>query len=128
MKKVIFAVVVIGLFMTTSVISFAQEQGSMMGKGKKASIKGKTGEGMMDMYSMHTMMKMMMGKTMVAAEDGGVIVLIGNKLVKYDKDLNLVKEVKIKIDMKGMVKLMEEKCSMFKEKMQECGMMEQGSH
>jgi len=37
-----------------------------------------------------------MQKQMVAANDGGVIVLAGNKLLKYDKDLNLVKEVEVK--------------------------------
>jgi len=40
----------------------------------------------------------MMGKTqMVATEDGGVIVLAGNKLMKYDADLGLVKEVEVKM-------------------------------
>ena len=33
---------------------------------------------------------------MIAAQDGGVIVMKGNKLYKYDKDLNLTKEVKLK--------------------------------
>ncbi|MDD4908163.1 MAG: hypothetical protein PHJ00_03785 [Candidatus Omnitrophica bacterium] len=46
-----------------------------------------------------TMAMNMMGfipKQMVASNDGGVIILAGNKLMKYDKDLNLVKEVEIK--------------------------------
>lgn len=38
----------------------------------------------------------MMPKSMVSSNDGGVIILSGNKLMKYDKDLNLVKEVEIK--------------------------------
>jgi hypothetical protein len=39
-----------------------------------------------------------MGKSsMVATQDGGVIVLVMNKLQKYDADLNLVKEVEIKM-------------------------------
>ena len=33
---------------------------------------------------------------MVATQDGGVIVMKGNKLYKYDKDLNLTKEIKLK--------------------------------
>jgi Spy/CpxP family protein refolding chaperone len=33
---------------------------------------------------------------MVAAQDGGVIVMKGNMLYKYDKDLNLTKEVELK--------------------------------
>lgn len=44
----------------------------------------------------------MMGKTqMVATDEGGVIVLAGNKLMKYDADLNLVKEVEVKMPMGG---------------------------
>jgi hypothetical protein len=38
----------------------------------------------------------MMGKAqMVATGEGGVIVLIGNKLIKYDANLDLVKEVEV---------------------------------
>ena len=43
-------------------------------------------------------MQMMNGmqKQMVATSDGGVVVMAGHKLFKYDKDLNLVKEVELK--------------------------------
>ncbi len=34
--------------------------------------------------------------TLVATSDGGVVVLMGKKLVKYDRDLELVKEVELK--------------------------------
>lgn len=45
----------------------------------------------------------MMGKAqMVATDEGGVIVLAGNKLMKYDADLNLVKEVEVKMPMGPM--------------------------
>jgi hypothetical protein len=54
---------------------------------------------------------MMMGKSLVATADGGVVVWLGNKLFKYDKDLVLQKEVEIKIDLEGMQKMMK-KCSM----------------
>ena len=44
-----------------------------------------------------------MGKSqMVATDEGGVIVLAGNKLMKYDADLNLVKEVEVKMPMSPM--------------------------
>lgn len=46
--------------------------------------------------------------TMVAVPDGGVIVLIGNRLLKYDKDLNLKKEVEIKSEVDEMMDEMEE--------------------
>jgi hypothetical protein len=44
------------------------------------------------------MMGMMKPSSIVASNDGGVIVMTGNKLQKYDKNLNLVKEVEIKVD------------------------------
>jgi hypothetical protein len=52
------------------------------------------------------MCHMMMGKSMIATTDGGVVVMIGDKLMKFDKDLNLVKETKIKMDIEGMEKPM----------------------
>ena len=63
-------------------------QGDMMGKqgmmGGDMMGPGMMGKGMMG----GMMMKSMMEKTMVATSDGGIIVLAGNKLTKYDKDLN----------------------------------------
>ncbi|MFH1359709.1 MAG: hypothetical protein ABIJ41_01570 [Candidatus Omnitrophota bacterium] len=75
----------------TSGAGMMGEQG-MMGQKK---IKG-----MHPMAGM--MMKAMTEKTLVPTEDGGVIVLVGNKLTKYDKNLNLVKEVEIKVDTEAM--------------------------
>jgi len=49
---------------------------------------------------------MLMGKSLVATADGGVVVLLGNKLYKYDKDLVLQKEVEIKIDTESAQKKM----------------------
>ncbi|MFH1478275.1 MAG: hypothetical protein ABIG92_00685 [Candidatus Omnitrophota bacterium] len=72
--------------------------------------------GMHEMKSM--MMKGMMQKEMVPTKDGGVIVLSGNKLLQYDKDLNLKKEVEIKTDMECMMKKMK-KCMEDKEKTKE---------
>lgn len=46
----------------------------------------------------------MMGKAqMVSTDEGGVIVLADNKLMKYDADLNLVKEVEVKMPMPPMM-------------------------
>lgn len=50
----------------------------------------------------------MMGKTMVPSDDGGVIVMIGNKLYKYDKNLELKKETELSIDYESMKKMMME--------------------
>ncbi|MCF7908080.1 MAG: hypothetical protein K9L86_04330 [Candidatus Omnitrophica bacterium] len=85
---------------------FAEEHSSeMMDKGMMS--KSMMGKGMM---------QMMVKKQLVATEDGGVVLLLGNKLVKYDKKLNLVKEVELSIDSEGMRQMM-------KEMMKSCPMM-----
>jgi len=58
-------------------------------------------------------MRPMMGRQMVATSDGGVIVMAGDKLFKYDKNLNLVKETEINIepDEDEMNESMEEKAT-----------------
>lgn len=88
---------------------------------------GMTGKGMMDgemmggkMMGMCSMMKSMMERSVVATSDGGVIVVTGNKLTRYDKDLNVVKEIELKADMEGMQKMMEnmkDMCPMMKDRM-----------
>ncbi len=72
-------------------------KGEMMDKG------GMMGGKMMGMMGMSAMMQ----RQVVATSDGGIIVVAGNKLTKYDKDLNVVKEVELKMDMEGMQKMME---------------------
>jgi len=54
------------------------------------------------------MMGAMMGRAMVATEDGGVVVLSGEQLMKFDKNLNLVKKVELKIDTAAMDRWMKE--------------------
>jgi len=48
----------------------------------------------------------MMNRTVVATSDGGVVVVIGDRIIKYDKDLNVVKEAEIKMDAGAMHKKM----------------------
>jgi hypothetical protein len=138
MRKVLFAIVGI-ILVSILAISFAKEPDQMkdmmgqMGKDVPAAAQGVTSEGqMMRMCPMHHMMMgSMMSKTIAPTEDGGVIVLAGDKLIKYDKDLNLVKEVKIEMNMEGMQKKMSqmmEECPMCKKgMMQGGGMMKRGS-
>ncbi len=78
----------------------------MMGQG--ATGQGMMGQGMMGqgMMGQGMMMGGMMGKSLVSTEDGGVVVMIGNKLYKYDKNLELKKEVEIEIDYQGMQNMM----------------------
>ena len=68
---------------------------------------------------MHPRMEMgsMMGKKVIATSDGGIVVMICNKLYKYDKDLNLKKEVEVPLDIDHMKKM--------RMKMKEMGMMEE---
>jgi hypothetical protein len=103
----------------------------MKGKGMMDSNdmmmhKGMMGQPMMGkempkMCPMHTMMAQgMMHKEIVATQDGGVIVMYDNKLLKYDKDVNFVKEVDLKIDTAAMQAKMQQ---MMKECMEKCQMM-----
>ena len=75
-----------------------------------------------------TMMKNMTKIDVVGMEDGGVVVLMGDKLVKYDKDLNQEKEVTLKMDMEHVKSTMQDQmkdCPM-RQKMLESGGMMQG--
>jgi hypothetical protein len=65
----------------------------MMEQGMK---KVKPGEGMAD-CPLYTKM-MHNAPMMVATSDGGVVVMAGGKLIKYDKNLAVVKEVSISSD------------------------------
>ena len=117
MRKVKSLSVVIVSMMFCSVLAFAQ------GPDEKNQpvLEQKMPEKQMDKGQTVGMIMQMMGamqKQMVPTNDGGVIVMIGNKLLKYDKDLNLVKEaevktgVELKIDagsMQEMMKSMKEK-------------------
>lgn len=111
MKKVLLVTLAVFFLMGSLSASYAEEgKGYMKHKEDKMYKK--------DKYGMKhcMMMDKMMPKKMVATPDGGVIVLSGSKLLKYDKDLNLLKEVEIKMDMEGMMKKMKE-C---RDKMKEC--------
>jgi hypothetical protein len=97
-----------------------QEKGGMMSEGMKHGPK-------MGMCPMHGMMMKMMGeRSLAATSDGGVVILSGNKLSKYDKNLTLVKEVEVTMDASGMEKMMadmKEKCPQCKEMMERCHKM-----
>jgi len=82
--------------------------GRMMDSNDVKMQKQKMDGSMMRGNGMHPMSGMMYGSSLVAMSDGGVVVLMGNKLCKYDKDLNLVKEVEIKMDWENMNKTMME--------------------
>jgi mono/diheme cytochrome c family protein len=85
--------------------------GGMMGRGM-------TGGGMMGSDGM--MGPMMRSISVVATPDGGIIALVGNQLSKYDKDLNLVKQVEIDFNWDNWQKTMMQHRNMM---MQSAGML-----
>ncbi len=95
MKKIVLALLVLSLLIPAAAFAEDMEMENMFGMPpmdapaeKPAGMPPMPGKGKMDC--------MKMGKTnMVASDDGGVIILAGNKLLKYDADLNLVKEVEV---------------------------------
>ncbi len=107
MKKNMWIVMLIVLLAGSSLVYAESMKDGRMKEGIMG--KGMMGGEMMDgkMMGMCPMMKSMMERSVVATSDGGVIVVAGNKLTKYDKDLNVVKEVELKMDMEGMQKMME---------------------
>ena len=111
-KSVVVLFAVIALAVVSSYVVSAQDQPNgmmnkkeMMGKGEMMD-KGKMGMCPMHMAACESMLK----AQMAATDDGGVIILACNKLMKYDKELNLVKEVELKIDMSAEMKKMMDKC------------------
>lgn len=117
MKKSLIAVAVV-IIVGTSGLAIAQMKDGM---GKEMMGKGMMDDkgGMMGMKGMHGMMMKAMEKSVVATSDGGIVVVMGNKLTKYDKDLNVVKEVELKMDMEAMKKNMDDMMKM-------CPMMGKG--
>lgn len=93
--------------------SMAQEM-----KGMKDMDHGMGSKAMMGCQGGCPMKGAMMGKSVVATSDGGVVIVAGNKIIKYDKNLKLVKEVEIDAGMgmarKGMKGMMKD-CPMMKD-------------
>lgn len=88
MKKMISILIAL-LLVSTAAFAAETEKNKMPGMDTESPMG-------MAMPGMGKMGCPMMGKAqMVATDEGGVIVLSGNKLIKYDADLNLVKEVEV---------------------------------
>jgi len=119
------AVLVAVVAVAGSYMAFGQRQrggmvqGGMMGRGMMRGSNMQPGSGM-GMCSMCG--GMMMGKTVAPTSDGGALVSIGTKLVKYNASMEKVKEVEIPMDIEKMSKQMEqmwENCPMHKRMMQQ---------
>lgn len=97
---------VMGTVLLALSLSLSAQPGQGNGTGNN-----KTGSMMGDSSMACMMMKMhaMVPKTAFGTSDGGVVVIVGNKMMKYDKDLNFKKEVELKMDttaMNSMMKMM----------------------
>lgn len=55
----------------------------------------------------------LLGQPSMIASDGGIVVLFGSKISKYDKDLNLVKEVNLNLDINTMQELVSKVASSY---------------
>jgi hypothetical protein len=116
MKKVLLTVLVCFFVILFSCLVFAEgdQEGVNTTAAPEMKHEGMPGPAAMMMEHGKKMMGMMGGKSMVATSDGGVVILFGHKLQKYDKNLVLQKEVEIKIDKEAMLNKM--KCSKMAEK------------
>ena len=97
MKKTVSITALFSLLLVSGLV-YSQGPGMGMRKG--------SGMGMMD-STMHDrmaghMMARMMASSLVATSDGGVVLLAGNRLYKYDKNLGLTKEAVVKMDTVAM--------------------------
>ena len=91
MRRIWSLVLVCALVIGFASLALAQEgKSDMKDKDTMQGCMGKMGKPPM----------MMPARSMIATPDGGVIVLAGNKLQKYDKDLVLQKEVELKSEAK----------------------------
>jgi hypothetical protein len=102
MKTWMWIIALTVLIAGASMVSAEDMKNGMMGKGMGMEMMSDK-----KMMGMCPTMKGMMDKTVVATSDGGIVIVMGNKITKYDKNLNVVKEVELKMDMEGMHKMME---------------------
>ena len=94
MKKIVLALLVLSLLIPAAAFAEETKKDEMPGMGMPHGM----GMGMgMPMPGMGQKDCGMGKAQMVATDEGGVFVLVGNKLTKYDADLNVVKEIELKM-------------------------------
>lgn len=123
MKRWIAVIALVLVAVIGSYSVFAQPRQSQPGQPPAGGGMGRgmmQGQGGMMCPMCGAMGGAMMQKSLVQVE-GGVIVAIGNKLIKYDGDLNKVKEVTLDLDISGMQQAMQQmmqNCPMHQQMMQ----------
>jgi hypothetical protein len=90
------AVLVIALFVLGAGTAFCQRGGGQPGQGQGGQAFGQGGR----QFGGGQMLSQFAGgiQQVIAAPDGSIIVVTRTRLIKYDKDLNLVKEVTVTPD------------------------------
>lgn len=122
MKRRLVVIALALLVVIGSYAVFAMQQPAQPPMGReqgRGMMQGPMGQGGMMCPMCGMMAGTMMQKSLVQAKDG-FIVAVGNKLVKYDNDLNKVKEVAVDIDMNAMqqtVQQMMQACPMCQQMM-----------
>lgn len=117
--KRLFLVLCVVVGLTGALLAADQDKPAMTGQGNMQEEKMEKMHGMGDKMMMHHMMMMgmmmmMSHKTMLPIKDGFVVMMDG-KIMKYDNNLNLVKEVEIKMDMNEMKMKMKDMMDMMKQ-------------
>lgn len=119
MKRTFLLLTVIAVFTTSLALSATaaehgeghmgegrMEDGRMMRGGRMRGMMMEEDEEMMEgMPMMRQMMARMMQPQMVAAADGGVFVMVGNMLHKYDENLELVTKTELEVSEEDMEKM-----------------------
>lgn len=78
-----------------------------MGRGQGMMMQDEGSMGEMRGMMAQCMAQSMAQQSVVATTDGGVVILAAGKLMKYDGNLNLVKEIDLQIDYDAMRSRME---------------------
>lgn len=111
MKKIILLAVITGSVLIFAAIGLAQSEQPQ--EGKMGHMKQMMDQKMKKQDNMQTRcpicakaMASMMGKAMLPTDDGGVIVMIANKLYKYDQNLDLKNETELPFDYENMKQMM----------------------
>ncbi len=106
--KGLYVLVFAALFLAAAVCSRAAEASkkgsSVIGPREMMKKEMMTKSILTGMCPMHMMM---MSKSMVSTKDDGVIIMAGDKLLRYDKNLELVKEAEVDFDAEDMRKMCE---------------------
>ena len=114
MKKITLLAVITGSVLFFCTIGLAQNEQPQQGKmghmghmGQMMDQKMKQQDHMQTRCPACAMaMCGMMSKAMLPTGDGGFVVMIGNKLYKYDQNLDLQKETELSVDFQSMKQMM----------------------